>query len=297
MNNNEKMAFLILAHNDPKHLKKLIYTLDYPMFDIYVHVDAKVDISQFGFDDYHLEYSNLYVLDNRVKVYWADYSVVQATIILYEAAMEHCEYVRYITLSGNDYPLKSNDTIYRELRDDNIEFIMGTPSEKQEKVKYYFFKKIGVLGKALTHLFRWMHIVRNKDSLVIDGEPYVIFFAPQWHALSGSCINYILNKIKMNNEELFRYFRYSFAPDELLIPTLLFNNEYYRKKAIRSKFPKGTHYNEMPAIHYINYEPIVQVLTEKDSEKVLHSEKLFARKLRSGFSDGLINYIDAERNK
>ena len=293
----DKIAFLILAHNDPQHLKKLIYALDYPAFDIYVHVDAKADIEQFGFDKYELKHSELFVLDDRVKVYWADYSIVQATINMYRRALENYDYSRYVTLSGNDYPLQSNSRIYQELSDPKVEFIMGTPSEKPEKTRYYYFKKTGIIGKLFTHLFRWLRIVKNKNGLTLDGKTYTIYFAPQWHALSGDCVRAILEIISTHEQEIYEYFKHSFAPDELLIPTILFNDESFRKKALRAEFPKGTHYNEMPAIHYINYEPVVQVFTEQDAEKLLTSGKLFARKLLSGVSDGLVRIIDEARKQ
>lgn len=293
MKNEAKMAFLILAHNDPPHLKKLIYALDDPRFDIYVHVDAKADIRQFAFEDYRLRHSRLCVLDNRIKVYWADYSIVQATLGMYRAAFANGPYIRYITLSGNDYPLVSNDSIYQQLCQTDKEFIMGSPTEQPEKVTGYYFNRAGIFGKMLTHLFRLLHITRNKAGLVMDGARWDIYFAPQWHALSGDCVAYLLDTLQRHREVIDRYFKYSFAPDELLIPTMVFHHSVFKERALRSSFPKGTHYNDMTAIHYINYEPVVQVFTERDAEKLLHSGKLFARKLKSGASDKLTDMIDA----
>lgn len=39
---NEKHAYLILAHNDPKVLELLVRLLDDSRNDIYIHVDKKV---------------------------------------------------------------------------------------------------------------------------------------------------------------------------------------------------------------------------------------------------------------
>lgn len=293
----KKIAFLIMVHNDPAQLKKLIYALDYPYFDIFVHVDAKVDISQFKFENYRLDYSKLVVLDNRIKVYWADFSIVQATVNMYETASSYYDYIRYVTLSGNDYPLQENETIYRILSNMNVEFIMGSPTEKPEKVRYYFFEKTGLPGKVMTRVFRWLHISRNKGPFVIDGKQYTIYFAPQWHALTGECVKYILEIFYHHKSIIEQYFKYSFAPDELLIPTLLFNNEKFKKRTLRSEFPKGTHYNDMTAIHFIDYEPIVQVFTEKDAEKLLSSGKSFARKLKNKSSDKLVEIINKATNR
>lgn len=39
-----KFAYMIMAHNEPYVLDKLIHMLDYPNNDIYIHVDAKSNL-------------------------------------------------------------------------------------------------------------------------------------------------------------------------------------------------------------------------------------------------------------
>lgn len=39
-----KFAYMIMAHNEPDVLDKLIKMLDYPDNDIYIHIDAKTQI-------------------------------------------------------------------------------------------------------------------------------------------------------------------------------------------------------------------------------------------------------------
>ena len=47
-----KFAYMIMAHNEPYVLDKLIHMLDYPNNDIYIHVDAKSNlIDKRKFDD------------------------------------------------------------------------------------------------------------------------------------------------------------------------------------------------------------------------------------------------------
>ena len=103
-----KFAFLILAHEDPKHLRRLIHALDDPHFDVYVHIAANGDLAAYGFDAYQLRHSRLTVLDEQIRTYWGDISLVDAMLALYHRAFENGPYDRYITLSGLDYPLKSN---------------------------------------------------------------------------------------------------------------------------------------------------------------------------------------------
>ena len=78
----KKYAFLILAHTDPIHLQKLVYSLDFEHFDIYIHIDKKQDITKFQFDQYTLKYSELFIIQDREFVYWGDISIVHATVTL-----------------------------------------------------------------------------------------------------------------------------------------------------------------------------------------------------------------------
>lgn len=289
---NRKMAVLIAVHNDPAVLKRLVYALDYEKFDIYIHVDKKSDISLYRFDEYDLKNASLIVVKNRVKVYWGDISQVYAFLIMCREALKRGDYCRFITLSGNDYPLKPNEEIYSVLSDMDKEFIMGNKETAEWKYTDYFFKPLGIFGKVLTRVLRFLHIKRKP--LEVNLREIDVYFAPSWYALSDGCIKYIISEID-SHKEYMRFFRRTFGPDELLVPTVLFNSYIYHPRALKDGFPEGTHYNEKPAIHYINYEPVVQVFREEDFDKLISSGKLFTRKVRSGVSDSLMDKIDMYR--
>ena len=42
-----RLAHLILAHNNPLQLERLVKRLDHPDADIYIHLDAKTDIKEY----------------------------------------------------------------------------------------------------------------------------------------------------------------------------------------------------------------------------------------------------------
>lgn len=52
-----RIAILIIAHNRPKQLLRLIESLDIDRFDFFIHIDGKTEISQF---------SDLMKLDNVI---------------------------------------------------------------------------------------------------------------------------------------------------------------------------------------------------------------------------------------
>ncbi len=292
----DKYAVLILAHSDPAQLRRLIYSLDSEYFDIFVHVDKKIDISQFCFQEYTLRHSELHVLDNRVKVYWGDISIVTATLNMYKAAFNRKRYARFITLSGLDYPLLSNSDIFNAFSDPNIEYIMGHPLEDKgkHKVQRLYFMHSRLLNRVFGFIYNKLHI--NLGHAVFHspaGEPWNFYFAPQWHALSYEFVKYMLSFVDENPYYL-RRFKHTYAPDELMIPTLLFNSEF-KSHALRTDFPPNVHYNFKTAIHCLNYEPIIEVFDENSFDMIINSGKCFTRKLCSGKSETLIEMIDAHR--
>ncbi|MBO5042534.1 MAG: hypothetical protein J6D87_06165 [Clostridia bacterium] len=287
-----KCAFLILAHTDPKQLRRLVHTLDHPGFDFFIHVDKKCNLRDYGFEGYSLSYSKLTVLQKRYRIRWGDISIVKATIAIYHAAMSADRYDRFVTLSGQDYPILPNDVLAEKLSAPRVEWIMGNILEPKEyhKVENFYFWKLGGFKKYFTLLFSALGI-RKKKYITVDQKKWDVYFAPQWHALSSECVAYILSTLEAH-PHILKYFKYAYAPDELLIPTILFNSSEFRVRALASAFPEGTHYNQKTALHYINYEPRVEILQENRYYEIMSSQKLFCRKVKTDESDQLMDMID-----
>lgn len=111
-----KIAVLILAHKNPGQLQRLVTALDDERFDIYIHIDGK---SKVHFEAPKVQRSELCrILDSteRVDTYLNDFSLVDATMSLVRASLSSQRgYKYYILLTGQDYPIKSMDTIYKTL--------------------------------------------------------------------------------------------------------------------------------------------------------------------------------------
>lgn len=246
--------------------------------------------TSFNIENYALKHSRIYVIQNRVNVRWGDISIVDATLAMYRKAHENENYIRYVTLSGLDFPIRSNDQIYDTLSQEGVEFIKGNPIRGKElhKIKNIYPWKLGKLGGVISHVMKQLKI-QKRGELRICGNPVQIYFAPQWHALSGEFVEYMLDVLQ--NKTIRNFFHFSYAPDELMIPTILFNNKKYRERAISCDFPENTHYNAKSTLHYLNYEPIIEVFDEKSFDKIMNSEKLFVRKVRTGKSDNLVEMI------
>ncbi len=104
-------TFLILAHGDELMLRRLVNRIA-PLGRVYVHIDAKTDISRWLLDEFSCVF-----LSQRIPVYWGDWSMVEATTSLLEEALADSSNSRFTLLSGSDYPIISNEEIEKRARD------------------------------------------------------------------------------------------------------------------------------------------------------------------------------------
>lgn len=298
-----KYAFLILAHEDPAHLRRLIHALDDPRFDIYVHISAAAALEDYHFETYQLRHSGLTVLDQRIRTYWGDITLVDAMLAMYRRASAHFSYDRYITLSGLDYPLRSNQEIYEALSDLSREYISARPlgDDLAAKIQGIYIWKYRFLIRVAQRCVNRYHMVMHPSRLRMrkgDREKSPVYFSSQWHALSGACVAYLLRTVE-ENPRIRRFFRYAYAPDELLIPTVICNSPF-RSRTIPGYFPEGQDFEELfislPAIHALRRENRCMVVFREDEyDSLMASGKLFCRKVRTGISDALLDRLDQNR--
>lgn len=296
-----KYAFLILAHTDPAQLRRLIHALDDERFDFFVHIDQRSDISQFAFDQYNLKHSRLCVMDKRHPVFWGDISVVEATLSLYREAHATKLYRRYITLSGLDYPIKSNQSIYDALSDLSVEHIAACSlfQDISFKIQGFYLWKYGPKITTLCRRVYQLGLLRHKELVRIRGKSCPVYFSSQWHALSHEFVSYML-KLLEDDPKILKFFKYAYAPDELFIPTVLFNSPF-GERATTLTAPEGTDFETLfaalPTLHYLRRDNRNLVaLDERALPDLISSDKLFFRKATSGVSDELIRRINRLRD-
>jgi len=156
------IAYLIAAHTEPLHLRRLVQSLAAPLTSFFVHVDRKTSIEPFA--KALVGVAPVTFVRRRVRVYWGGWSVVEATLRLMQCAMKKDRTLaRFALLSGACYPLKSNETLRDYLLCDEREHISAFPMPDGER------------DKPLTRLTRW-HLqrgLRGEDrGDIAVGEPF-----------------------------------------------------------------------------------------------------------------------------
>src|SRR5258708_4475128 len=80
-----RLAYLIMAHDQPEQLARLVNALDCEGARFYIHIDKKSDAKPF----HRLlgKRENVHVLPNRVRVNWMGFSLVEVSLRLLALAV------------------------------------------------------------------------------------------------------------------------------------------------------------------------------------------------------------------
>src|SRR6266567_2069482 len=129
------IAYLVFAYKNPQLLRRLIRTLSSEDCSFFVHIDKKSNLDEF--EMIKNEGSNVLFSEERIPSYWAEFSGVQAILLLIRQALKAPrEYDYFVLLSGSEYPIKSAQYIQKFLEANRgVEFmsIVKMPNEEAGK--------------------------------------------------------------------------------------------------------------------------------------------------------------------
>lgn len=279
-----KIAYLILAHKNPNHLKKMIEALSCEDSSFFIHVDKKSNIDDFSI----IQGGNISFIDKRMPVYWAEYSMVEALLILIQKALDQEQVYDYcVRLSCSDYPLRSKKYIHDFFeKNRGTEFISmikvpndraGVPLSRINTLRIPSTRP--VYRFTVRVLAKLGFAQRDYRKHLVSLEPYAGCAA--W-ALTRDACQYILNFVK-TNQTVCNYYAETFASDEGIFHTILGNSTFrrrIRKGLMYTAWPDhGGHPAMINEKHVEYFEARDEVTNDEDLWGP--GELLFARK----FSD------------
>ena len=311
-----KIAFLISAYKDPAQLRNLIDALKGDGSYFFIHVDKKVDINLFKavVPEFKLENQSLLYTQIRYYVYWGGWNQVRYQKELLRNCIEFdFDFDRIVLITGQDYPLVSREKLFEIFQENKEkEYLIGLNLSKlshsslknrnqiKKITKYHFFRDFFsvptcIQGKlcALCYSFFCLLPPMKKPYVTVDNERRDVWLSSSYFALSWKCAKYVYECIE-NKKEYTRYFRWTFVPEELLIPTI-FNSDFARNATI-SKVGEYPGLSNLSALTYFNYGKQIQVFDESNYTELMNAcaeggGRLFARKFSSRKSDKLIELI------
>jgi hypothetical protein len=282
-----KIAYLILAHNNYIHLKKLVNALNDGNKVFFIYIDNTLTLP-----DTLNEFENV-VFVRGSQVYWAGWSTIEAIISLIRTAANF-GFDYYFFLSGVDYPIRPNSFLYSQLSTGG-EFMSikkGFYNNKSEwRFKYYYFDGFNRRNmKSIKTIF--FYVIEKSIKLFFRKKSYPfkqIYVGSTWWGLSHDCILYVLNFIDKNEEykRYKKYFKTCWDADESFFQTIIGNSPFYSKCKTHLTYQDWSA-NPAPALINSNHVDLFKKQTEfiGDYGKFL---PFFARK----FNDESAHVVDS----
>ncbi len=279
------IAHLILAHNNPQQLLRLVNRLQHKDADFYIHIDKKTDITPFLSIG---QQKNVTLLRNRIAIKWGAYSMIEATLSGFEAILQAHKNYGYINLlSGNDYPLVTTQALHTFFaKHPNKAFtefyaIDSVWTEAVPRLTKYYFTNYNFKGSVLleTVVNKVMPPRKMPNQLVPVGRS-------QWFTITLQHVQYIVDYLN-KNKHVQRFFAHTWGSDEIVIQTILFNSPY-KKDMVN---------NNLRYIDWSDGNASPKTFTYTDAATLLKSQKLFARKFDLNTDAQILNLLDKEANQ
>ncbi len=222
-----KIAYLIVAHDNPAHLLRLTKALSSSSSSIFIHVDRKSRSSDFS----DIQGPNITFSPERVPVYWGDFSQVEAVLVLLRMALaDERRFDYFVLLSGVDYPLHTPATIERFFaRNAGDEFISveRMPSETKPLSRLSFFRARPSdrwPTRFAVKLAKAFGIKIGRDYAASLGKliPYAGW---SWWALSRDACTFIQDFVA-TQPRVIDFFKNTRCPDKSLFHTILANSPF-----------------------------------------------------------------------
>lgn len=278
-----RAAHIIMVHKNPTQLQRLINRLKHPGFDIYIHIDEKVDASEFNFLK---DLPQIFFIKKRINCTWAGWSFTRAIIqSLKEVIASEIPYNFINLISGQDYPIYSANETYN--------FFTGKVGqnfihvEKKESVWYkealgrfekFHFTDSGFKGKYL--LQKIINSIVQKRKLPDDMQFYG-GSKSSWWTITYDAAAYVVSKLDMNYK-MHNFFKYTWGSDEFVIATVIMNSEH----------SKHTNLDNLRYIDWSEGKANPKYLGLPDLSKIVNSNMIFARKFDIDFDSAVLDELD-----
>ena len=299
-----RVAYLMLAHQNPHQLQRLTHALDDGHDRVFVHLNKRSDSAQF--DDIASQ-ERVSLIDDRVSVNWGGYSMVKAQLNLMRAALDDRVRAAYFCfMTGSDYPLRSNEYMRTFLeRSEPAEFINIVDADARERSSALGRLEHVVLEPGLRRdpeaPLRLACYYLNEKVLAADFlrrnwqrhlrgmEPY---FGVPWCVLSADAVRYLLDFVSAN-PDVVRFMRRTAHPSENFLQTIIANSPLSDRVANTLTFEEWKTPAQSPQWlddRHVDYLVSRRCSTEQNGDE---GEYLFARKFPADRTD-LLDRIDEE---
>lgn len=302
-----RLAYLVFAHKNPAQLGRLLHRLYYPGCTFYVYVDAKADVRAFQDATVGIPAGTVVWLPKRKPISWGDFSLSAAYLYGFEVILQQRPEPDFIiTISGQDYPIATNEAIHNWLGehiDQSIidhELVTEDSPHLIERIERYYLsiKAHRTLAypypdandfrkKAFNTVLGLSGLFTLPRRLPLDHQMY---FGTNWFQLKPTAARYVIDFARTNPDYL-RFSRTTYVPEEFFFQTILAHAPDALRHTLCNQRMTFMQWDRPPGSYFIP-------LSTDDLPAMLHSEKFFARKFDlhhdSTVLDRLDQYLDEQ---
>lgn len=212
-----KIAYLILVHRLPNQFKRMFSAIYDPGNYYLVNIDKKAskDIDQ-EIRSFLMSYPNVSVVVGE-NVTWGGYSMVQAELDGIHFLLQiDFNWDYFINLSGQDYPLKSQNIIRQFLSKNKGKSFLKVADqelnrpETMNRIENYFEESNDGIS-----------LISFDRKFLKNVTPYI---GGQWMILTRQCCEFICNSTEVKKFE--NYYINTLIPDESFFQTVLMNTSF-----------------------------------------------------------------------
>lgn len=253
------VAYIISAYKLPHQLIRLVSRLQHPERSFYIHIDANAPPDVFAEAARALAaHANVHLLDRHACA-WGDFGHVRATLKGLDALAASAQDAEYVVLlTGQDYPIKSNETMEAMLAG-------------SRGCSYMNFRPLPVQG-----------LERGGYERLPEPElPYGLrpFFGSGYWTLHREVVGYVRGFLQ-GHPAYVPYFERVRIPDEMFFQSILLNSPL-----------AGTIVNDDQRL--IKW-PGPAILGSADWDDISVAPDLFARKFDETVDRSILDRIDRE---
>ena len=310
-----EISYIILVHKNPEQLRRLVAKLDQTNVFFYVHVDKKAELTPFEIS--LSEFKNVIFITKREDGRWGDIGIVKATIHALEKVVNDGRKGYCVLLSGQDYPIKTNEEIRIFLKNNegaNFVDTWAIPSDNWynrglDRIECYKCNyRDGKRNYVLIPPVFSRQFYQNKRKylkqtmrLLLQGQfplqllkarsfPKYLqpFGGSQWWAVTTDTAKQLIYFLK-NNRHYLQYHRYTLLPDEIFFQSIIMH------VSIKKNIPLN------PSLTYVRWEsresahPVCFSSEHNDELTSCRKMpgKMFARKFEN---NDVLNFVDTLLN-
>jgi len=271
------LAYLVMVHKNAEQVRHLLESIHDDGNYYLIHIDAKAPMAFVSeIAQIVKERPNRRLMPSQ-SIRWGGWEMVAVELEAMRLLMEWGDWTHFLNLSGQDFPLVTQNQLRRDL---------DAAGDRSFMLRFDPVAQWGELPSLRRYQRRNVWIGRRHVPLPLPRSPRLRrdqwVGSSQWKILSRAAVEYVLDAPE--SVAMRRNFQHGFIPDECYVPTVLFGSPLADR--IDPDYKRYIDWSDGPV-------PPPQILHLKDLRSILESGAYFARKFDATVDADILDALTA----